>query len=344
MKAALFYGAGDVRVEDVPEPFPAAGEIKLRVEWCGLCGTDVAEFRYGPLGTPVEPHPVTGQMIPVILGHELTGTVVEVGADVQGVSEGSAVLVNPMLSCGSCPRCLRGRPNICDFLGVHGLSGGGGGLAEFTVVPSQSVHPLPPNADLGLSTMAEPVAVALRSIRRSQVAADSTACIFGAGPIGLVLLTCLSSLGVRTWVVEPSPFRRNLALTLGAELAVEPASLEDLPVLEGGFDVVYEASGTQSALTAAVEAVCPGGTVMPLARFKRDGTLTVNLLRREIDLISTQAYIDEIPEAIDLVTSQSISVDPIVTDRIPLAEVVEAGFENLVASPIRTGKVLVKCS
>ena len=143
MKAARFHAREDVRIDDLPEPETREGAVKIKVDWCGICGTDLHEYLEGPIFTPAEvPHPLTGERNPVQLGHEFAGHVTEVGRGVTGFAEGDAVTVEPTLFCGECAECRAGLTNLCPSLGFHGLSGGGGGFAEYTAVPASMVRPL----------------------------------------------------------------------------------------------------------------------------------------------------------------------------------------------------------
>ncbi len=136
MKAAKFYAKEDLRIEDVPEPKPGPGQVKLRNAYSGICGSDLHVY-YSPEASGMDftvPHPVTGSTLPQILGHEFSGTVTELGEGVTDVKIGDRVAVWPIYFCGSCPACRRGRFNICQRIGFHGVTSDGGGMAEYTVV------------------------------------------------------------------------------------------------------------------------------------------------------------------------------------------------------------------
>ena len=132
MKAARFHGPGDIRIDDIPEPSVGPGQVKVDVEWCGICGTDLHEYLEGPIFIPPKgsPHPLTGQEMPVVMGHEFAGVIAEVGAGVTNVKEGDRVAVEPYDVCGECSACAIGRYNICRKLGFVGLDGQQGGFAE----------------------------------------------------------------------------------------------------------------------------------------------------------------------------------------------------------------------
>ena len=144
MKAARYYGIEDVRIEDVPEHPPSEGEVKVRVAFNGICGSDLHEYFEGPRAVPLVPHPLTGVSAPVILGHEAAGYVAGVGRGVSGVGEGDLVVIDPLHPCHRCPSCQAGHHNLCDRLAMHGYSTTGGGLSEYTVVPSSMVVATPP--------------------------------------------------------------------------------------------------------------------------------------------------------------------------------------------------------
>ncbi len=130
MRAAVFYGREDLRLEQVPEPRPGPGDVKLRIFFNGICGSDLHEYYEGPITTRVEPHPLTGVRNPVIFGHEMCGEVVEVGDGVEGLERGTRVAVEPVETCGTCLYCRSGQYNHCGLLAFHGYNRGGGGLAR----------------------------------------------------------------------------------------------------------------------------------------------------------------------------------------------------------------------
>ena len=185
MKAVVFHGREDIRVEDVPEPSPGPGQVKLRNAYCGICGTDIHMY-YDPetSGSDVtQPHPLTGAMPPQVLGHEFSGTVVELGVGVTELVVGDRVTCYPVYWCGECPSCLAGRHACCPKAGFHGVTSHGGGLAAFTTVLAEQCIALPDSVDLRTGALAEPMAVCWRAARRSGATADSSVLIVGAGPM-----------------------------------------------------------------------------------------------------------------------------------------------------------------
>jgi len=196
MRALRFHGPGDMRVEKVADPELVPGSVEIRIAWCGICGSDLHEYRHGPsvVRPRGRPHPLTGEHLPVTLGHEMAGEVVRVADDVTSVDVGQRVVVNPLLFCGTCTPCRAGRINLCRHSGAIGLSGGGG-FAERIVVPAHLVHRLPIGVTLEEGALVEPLAVAWHAVRRAHVRPGQTALVIGAGPIGLAVLLVLQSFG-----------------------------------------------------------------------------------------------------------------------------------------------------
>ena len=214
--AARYYGVGDIRLEQVVVEPPAAGQVLVEVAFCGLCGSDLHEYFSAQTVTPVEPHPLTGAQLPVVLGHEFSGTVVSVGPDVDSVSVGACVAVRPTYSCGACASCAKGLPNTCVSLGFHGLSGPGGGLSSLTVVAADMVFALPERVSLLQGALVEPMAVAYHGVELGLADDTTVAFVGGVGPIGIGAIFALKARGVEHIVAaDLSPARRSFAATSG---------------------------------------------------------------------------------------------------------------------------------
>ena len=165
MKAAKWYAKKDIRVENVPEPTaPKRDEVKIKVAWCGICGSDLHEYLAGPIFIPTQPHPLTGAQAPLILGHEFTGTVVEVGSDVTTVRVGDLVAPDACQHCGVCVTCREGRYNVCEKLAFTGLMADGA-FAEYVNVPAELCYVLPPNFDPQAGSLIEPLATGFKAVR-----------------------------------------------------------------------------------------------------------------------------------------------------------------------------------
>ncbi|MBB2911986.1 (R,R)-butanediol dehydrogenase/meso-butanediol dehydrogenase/diacetyl reductase [Streptosporangium becharense] len=350
MRAARFHGPGDIRVEEVPEPEVRPGTVKVRVEWCGICGTDLHEYLEGPIFVPPagSPHPLTGEELPVIMGHEFAGVVTEVGPGVTGLAEGDRVAVEPYHTCGKCPACLAGRYNTCRSLGFVGLSGGGGGFAEYCVVDAARAHPLG-EIPTDLGALVEPLAVGYHAVRLSGVRPGQTAVVFGAGLIGLVTVACLRAAGAgRIVVVEPAAARKAKAPGAGADVVLDPA-VTDVPAavadLTGGAgaDVAFECAGIDRVLAQAVASVRAGGTVVNVAIWGRPATVQMNdLVMKEVNLLGTLAYCDDHPDTIRLLADGKIDAERFITARVPLDDIVDGGFRELIGNKEEHVKILIR--
>jgi (R,R)-butanediol dehydrogenase/meso-butanediol dehydrogenase/diacetyl reductase len=296
MKAARLHARQDIRIEEVPEPSPGPGEVKLRNAFAGICGSDLHVY-YEPelLGYGQRPHPLTGAMPPQILGHEFSGTVAAVGEGVTGVRVGDRAAVYPTYSCGACPACLAGHVNACKLIGFHGLTSHGGGMAEYTTVTADRLHLLPAEVDLRLGALVEPMAVAWHAVARSGIEPGQAALIAGAGPIGLGLWFALRAHGVgRVLLSEPSEGRRRTAQSLGAATARPDDLSRALAELTGGagVDVAFDAAGVAAAFTAATGSLCAGGRCVIVAQHERGLDFNPSLLLGgETELAGSLAYL-----------------------------------------------------
>src|SRR2546429_2495758 len=214
MRAALYHGRQDLRLTSVPEPEAGPGEVKLRVLYNGICGSDLLEYYDGPITTRSTPHPLTGVQNPVIMGHELCGEVVALGEGIGDLNLGDLVAVEPVETCGRCLHCASGQYNHCPTLAIQGYNRAGG-LAEYTVVKRRMTHPLPPGGSALQGALIEPLAIAWHTVNRCSVSAGQVVAIHGAGPIGAGAFLTLKRRGVEAIVVDPSPTRRAALAGLG---------------------------------------------------------------------------------------------------------------------------------
>jgi len=354
MKAAVFHGPRDIRLEDVPEPDVRPGNVKVKVDWCGICGTDLHEYLAGPIFIPPpgSPHPITGETLPLLLGHEFAGEVVDVGRDVDGIATGDRVAIEPVFRCGVCTACKAGRPNLCEQLGFYGLMGGGGGMSEFAVMPSYMVHGLPDGLTSEQGALVEPIAVGLRAVRQAGVRAGESAVVFGGGPIGAVTVQCLRALGAgQVIVVEVSRARKAKALEIGADAVIDPteedavARVRELTGGEGA-DHSFDAAGIQETLQTALGTTRKGGTVTIISIWEGPVEIDPNqIVLNELHVVGTIAYTpQDFADTITMLRDGSIATDGIITERIGLSDIVKGGFEELTEHKDRHVKILVRSS
>lgn len=347
MKAARWHGQRDIRVEDVPEPAPGPGEVKVKVAWTGICGSDLHEYLAGPIFVPVgEDHPLSHDQAPITMGHEYSGTVTELGEGVTGLAIGDRVAIEPIFACGTCAACLEGKYNLCDSLGFVGLSGGHGGFAAYSVVPARMVHKMPDGLSMEQGALIEPSAVALHAVRLSKIRAGDTAAVFGAGPIGLLVVEALRVAGAsQIHVVEPSEVRRQKALDLGATSAIDPTSTDAVAAIRdatSGVHVAFEVTGVPRVLPQCIEATRHEGQTLIVSIWESDAAFQPNaVVLKERQLQGTIAYRNVYPAVMELMMQGYFSPDQLVTKRIAIDQIVTEGFEALVAEKSHV-KILVE--
>ncbi|MFD9667636.1 2,3-butanediol dehydrogenase [Rhodococcus sp. NPDC059968] len=335
MRAAVYYGNKKLEIEDVPEPTPGDGQVKVRVSRNGICGTDLHEYYDGPIFIPPsDPHPLTGKAMPLVIGHEFSGVVTDVGRGVTDVHEGDHVAIEPVYRCGECRPCKSGRYNLCTSVGFHGLMADGG-MAEYTVVPRNQVHALPESIPLVMGALVEPMAVAYHAAVLGEVGDQSSALIYGAGPIGIGLWFALRGMGLTEIdVVEPSPTRRASIEALGAR-TLDPTS-QDVSALIAdrtngdGVDAAFDAAGVAAAVTSALECVGERRPLISVAIYDKPlPTPLINLVLRERRIQGTICYTgDDYRAVIELMARGHYDTTGWV-DTVPLSGVIEQGFEAL---------------
>lgn len=336
MKAAAIYGPKDIRVEQMEMPQLEAGTVKIKVEYAGICGSDMHEYLAGTY--PMRSQPV--------LGHEFSGTVTEVASDVHTVQVGDRVAVEPLIPCGKCDNCKRGFVNLCIDRQGYGYTKSGG-FAEYAVAREENIFLLPDHMSLELGALVEPTAVAVHAVRQSQLNLGDSAAIFGAGPIGLLLLQAVKAAGAsRIYVIEVSEERRQKALELGATIVINPMETDAvrhiLDETNGGVDVAYDAAGVQATFHSGVRVVRPNGELKIVSVWEKPVTFNPNtIVRTEAKISGSYAYVQLFPEVIRLLADGVIDGNSVITSVIPLDDIVEKGFDQLTKDK-KQCKILVK--
>jgi len=339
VKAAVFHGPRDVRIEDVREPAgPAPDEVLLEVVRAAICGTDASEWDHGPVLCRPD----------VVLGHEFVGRVVGRGENVASLRVGDRVVSGAGISCGRCRWCLLGRTNLCAEYRTLGLQVDGG-LAEYVVSPAAICRVVPETCDDEAAAMAQPLAVALHALSRVAQAPDESVAIIGVGGIGSFIVAGAShrAAGGRVVAVDIDEGRLDTASTLGATETANATGRDLaeflLELSDGvGFDVVIEASGAPHAPAAAIAGARRGGRVLLVGLHGAPRALELTpMIVREVDVVTTVAHVcdTDIPAALELLTETDVAA---VTagPRIPLDDLVEEGLRPL-AERRASGKVLV---
>jgi (R,R)-butanediol dehydrogenase / meso-butanediol dehydrogenase / diacetyl reductase len=348
VKALRWHGARDLRLEDVDEPAaPAASEAIVEVAYCGICGTDLAEYTSGPVMIRPGVHPLTGASPPLVLGHEFSGRIRALGGDVAEFEVGQRVTVDPCWRCDTCFWCGRGDYQICKRGGSIGLASDGA-LAPFVRVPAAGLVALPDEIDDRTAALVEPLAVGLHAVRRGAVSPGDRALVIGCGPIGAAVVLSARAAGALAYVSEPNAKRRELAMRLGATEAFDPATTDvrrEVYLATGkvGPDVVFECTGIPPMLPFAIDAARRGGRIVLVGI--GHGAAEVEpqrIVPYEREVVGSLGYRHDLPRVVDLLRSRSIEPAPMITSVIPLEQAVKGGFEVLLADRGEHLKLLVR--
>ena len=321
MKSLLLSAYNHLEITDLPVPDPGPDEVLVRVEACGICGSDVHGYD-GSSGRRIPP---------IVMGHEAAGTVAAVGAGVNGYAVGDRVTFDSTVFCGECAYCARGDVNLCDNRQVVGVSCGDyrrhGAFAEYVAVPQRILYHLPDNLSFAEAAMLEATSVALHAVRVSEVKGGETALIIGAGMIGLLTFQAAKALGcARVMMTDIDASRLQLACDIGANeiLNCSGAELvaEVLRRTEGrGVDLAHEAVGRNETVNAAIDCTQKGGTVTLIGNIQPEVTLPLQkVVTRQLRLQGSCASAGEYPQAIELIASGKIKVGPLITAIAPLEE------------------------
>lgn len=308
MKALRLYGAGRLRVEDEPEPIPAHGEVVVRVDAVGLCGSDRHWFIEGGIGDATTARPL-------VLGHEIAATITA------GPRAGERVAVDPADPCGRCAYCLRGLAHLCPEVRFAGHGATDGGLCTRLAWPERLLQPVPDGLADDAATLLEPLGVALHALDLGAVEPGDRAAVFGCGPLGLLVVQLLIRVGAEVFATDPVAHRLAVAHALGA--SATPFEV----------DVAFEVSGSDDALDAALELVRPAGRVVLVGIPDGDRTsFSASAARRKglTLLLSRRMKSGDLERAIRLVERDEISLEGLVTERHALVAA-EAAFASLVA-------------
>lgn len=349
MKAARWYAAKDIRVEETIIPSPNDNQVKIAVKFTGICGSDLHEYTNGPQLIPVDkPYSLNGHQGTTTLGHEFSGIVEEVGKNVKNIKKGDRVTVEPIFRNPESPFIASGHYNLSEPLGFVGLTSNGG-FAKYTIVEDYMVHKIPDSMTFEQGAIVEPAAVAAYAIQQSKMKMGDTVLIAGAGPIGLLTVqVALASGASQIFVSDISENRLNKAKEVGATHTFD-ARDKDIPqkireLTGNGVDVFIDAAGVQASFDTGIDSLRNGGTAVLVALFGKKITHdALNQTLRELTIIGTAAYRNIFPEVIALINSGRLPVEKLVTSVISLDEIVEKGFETLVNDPSEV-KILVDIS
>ena len=349
MKAVVWHGRRDVRVDNVAEPqSPGPGQVTIKVSWCGICGSDLHEYETGPLGISTrEPHPLTGRMAPIILGHEFSGDIFKVGEGVDGLSEGERVVASPIWYCGQCYWCRRGEYNLCQVAAILGTHADGA-CAEYINVPAYTVYKLPPRISYEVGALVEPLSIGIRGVKQGNIKPGDTVAIWGAGPIGLFALQSAWTAGaISVYVIEVAKKRKECAAELGATAVLDPnevnAVREIYRLTNGvGVDVTIECVGEKVTGEQTMRLTKRGGRTAIVGMFHEPCQIDLNrisVLEREV--VGVFVNNGEFEPAIAYLADGRVKGEPMISGKIGIDDIVEKGLEELSGHKDRNIKILV---
>ncbi|GAB6903230.1 L-idonate 5-dehydrogenase [Kineosporia succinea] len=322
MRAAVVHAPMDLRIDELPDPAPDAGEVLIAVEWGGICGSDTSYYKNGASGTAVLRHPL-------VLGHEIAGRIAVLGAGVTGLEVGQPVTVHPatLVGDGVLPGRLAGRTNLYTPSRYFGSAAfdphTDGGFSEFRLARADQVRVLPPEVGTRAGALAEPLGVALHAVGRPGKLHGRTVLVNGAGPIGSLVVAAARFCGADTVIAsDVSDSALAIARRMGADETVNVASGGTLPE---DVEIVFEASGSPRALGSVLRATARGGTLVQVGNLPGSEIQAVlgDLVTREITWIGSYRFVDEITDAIEAMRD-GLDVTPLITHTFGLDQAAQA--------------------
>jgi (R,R)-butanediol dehydrogenase/meso-butanediol dehydrogenase/diacetyl reductase len=343
LKALRWYGRKDVRYEDAPEPLPGERQIKAKIEFAGICGTDLREYSSGPCM-------ISPAKAPVTLGHEFSGRVVQLGKGVKGFKVGDRVTGLGYWACGECYYCKRMQYNICPNQGFSGLTENGC-MAEYMVAPEYAYYRLPDSVSDECGALVEPLAVGLHAVRKSDMHPGDTVAIVGDGTIGLsVVLVARAAGAAAVYIVSKHPGRGSKALSMGVTAVIDSRNedpVKQIQRLTGGLgaDVTFECVGNPDTAQLAVDMTRRDGTAVIIGVFDRSGSFHfADVVFGEKRIVGSSIYVREAEAVITLLADKRIDPGLLITSQAPLKGGVKLGFEKLLGDKDNNLKILLKIS
>ncbi len=314
MRASILLAAGSIEMQELPVPVPRADEVLVQVRSVGVCGSDVHYYKEGRIGGYVVEQPL-------ILGHEVSGVVVDVGSDVAEARVGQRVAIEPQRPCRRCRACKTGRYNMCADLEFYATPPVDGAFCDYVVAPADFAHPVPDDVSDHAAALLEPFSVGLWACQKAQVGPGARVLVTGAGPIGALASLAARARGASEVVVtDLIPSRRERILQFGATTALDPADpAVDLSTLEA--DALIECSGATPALLSGLRALRESGIAVLVGLGDEEINLPVQLIAfRELVLTGVFRYVDTWPAAIAAARQPATDLDALVTAEFELED------------------------
>lgn len=346
MKAAVWHGVKDIRVEEVELREINENEVKVKVAWAGICGSDLHEYQHGPIFINTEhKDQFTGEIAPITMGHEFAGVVEEVGAKVTSVKVGDRVTINPTITHGNKHESVD-RYDGMSFIGLNG----NGGFTKYAIVPESNTYLLGENLTLQDGALVEPMAVTVQAVLDAGVKLGDTVAIFGAGPIGLLTVLAAKSAGASEIVIaDLAEFRLEKAKEIGATHVINSGNVDPVKAIRelypDGVDVAFEVAGVAPTFKQAISVTKAQGVVDIVSIFARE--IEWSPMQLTNSGVSVKASIVYSPstfrKTISAMNSGQLNPKQIVTSQIQLDNIVDDGFEALTNDKTQA-KILVELS
>ncbi|MEO6549051.1 MAG: zinc-binding alcohol dehydrogenase family protein [Ferruginibacter sp.] len=336
MKAICVQSPNNIVVEERPMPvLNSPSEVLIKVKAGGICGSDVHIY-HGSSSVATYPR---------VIGHEIAGEIVETGKDVTNFIVGDRVIMDPVISCGTCYQCRIGRKNVCGKLQVRSVHVDGG-WQEYIVMPQENIYHIPANLSWEEAVMIEPFTIAEQVCSRAGITKDDNVFIIGAGPVGLSILKMVKLYGATCFISDVMQYKLDTALQYGADNAINTAGIdvreEVLKLTEGnGATVVIDAACTTRSFEQALSCVCSAGRVITLGFNKEPSAISqLSITSREIDVRGSRLHNNKFPVVISYFTSGKLQVKDMITHRFDFIEINEA-LRVIEDQEIENGKVVL---
>ena len=342
MRVAELYEYRRFRLVEQPLEEPGPGEVQVRIETVGICGSDLHHFADGHIGGITTTYPI-------VMGHEAAGRILKTGPGVTGWAPGDVAALEPSQFCYHCEFCRRARFNLCLNLKFLSATPYPGFFRDGVNLPAHNLLRLPPAISLEEATLFEPMAIVLHSLKQAAPQIGETAAVFGAGPIGLLTVFVLKLTGAtRVWAVEPVAHRRAMARAMGADAVIDPVAADPVQEIRSdsggrGVDLALDCAAKGDTMNQSIQVVRPGGrfvlTGIPSGGYH---TLDIDTLRlEEIAFLNVRRSSDESQTALELIGQHRARLAPILTHRFPL-DGIQRAFEMLLRYEDGAGKILIK--
>lgn len=341
MLQAKLVAPEKILFEKTKIPLLGEKEVLIKVKICGVCGSDVHSYK----GKHPFVHP------PIVLGHEFSGVIHQIGTRVNSFSPGDRVIVEPNIVCGKCYNCLHGRYNICTNLKVVGCVGYDGAFAEYVAVPEKKVLRLPGNISFEKAALVEPVAVAVHAVRKAKQKINDVVVILGAGTIGLLVMQVAKLAGAgKVIVTDVLDYRLKKAGELGADRLVNPASQDLIKIIQEKYgrnevDLIYDCVGIEETISQAIQIARKGIRIMVIGVPEERIEVDLSLIQdRELEIVGSLMYVrEDFKAAIDFIQKERLKVKPLVTHHFKLKDVDKA-FHLITEGKKEVLKVLIDVS